>query len=70
MTQEQFAQHVRDLKVGEGPDCWLEIKNAFGEWEKIALIFGYMDDFEACEEFAKLARGEFKSREYRCVPTM
>ncbi len=48
--------------------AYLETVNLMGEWERLALVYGYWDDYEGCTEIAN-ALGERYTREYRCVPT-
>ncbi|WP_417741524.1 hypothetical protein [Salipiger sp.] len=49
---------------------WLEMRNAFNEWEKMILIFGYAGagDEAACEEIIALAGDQNPDRIYRCSP--
>ena len=46
---------------------WLEKVNAFGAWEKVGLVFGYVDDRTACEEWRDWLRPEYNLTDYRCV---
>jgi hypothetical protein len=50
------------------PAAWLEVGNFMGEWERVALIYGYWDDFEGCTDIANALAARY-TREYRCVPT-
>jgi hypothetical protein len=45
-----LATIVRWLQLGHSNDYWLEMKNQFGDWEWLALVFGYWDDYEGCQE--------------------
>ncbi|MEP1934944.1 MAG: hypothetical protein ABJJ37_27030 [Roseibium sp.] len=49
---------------------WLETKNAFGDWEKLILIFGYFDpgDKANCEKVRQLYATGGMSDRYRCIP--
>ena len=49
---------------------WLEMKNAFGEWEKMILVFGYYDpgDEAACATIQELATRDSPNRKFRCNP--
>lgn len=54
-------------------DYWLELKNMIGDWERTALITGYLDDYEACQEILQALnewneKNAFLGREYRCTP--
>lgn len=45
---------------------WLEMEQ-FGEWERMGLVFGWVDDRTVCEEWADWLSQEYNLREYRCV---
>lgn len=47
---------------------WLEMLNVFGDWEKVMLVFGYANNFSACESVRQFASSENPSRSYRCNP--
>lgn len=52
----------------------LEMNTFSGEWEKVAVAYGYSDNYLACKELAEglKMRAERKNlmvRDYRCVPT-
>ena len=49
---------------------WLEMQNAFGDWEKLMLIFGYADpgDRAACEAVSQATAQRNLGRYYRCNP--
>lgn len=51
---------------------WLEMHNVAGEWEKMALIFGYADpgDEAACESILSFAADQNPGRQYRCHPVV
>ena len=59
---ERFSERN---KVGDSSDYWLEIDNAFGDWERVALIFAYYDDEEGCSDIASALSKEY-GRSYRC----
>ncbi len=57
----------------ESGDYWLELQNAYGEWEKTILITGYLDDYHACTEVQQAlhkwnAENAAIKRVYRCTP--
>ena len=56
------------IPKSDKPDAWLEVLNVFGEWERVALVFGYFDDYSGCKDIADALHDKFQ-REYRCVPT-
>lgn len=59
---------VRWIKVGHSNDYWMEMKNAMGEWERLALVFGYWNDYEGCQDIIEVLGKKNYAREYRCVP--
>ncbi len=63
-TLDQFAKRNQ---VGNSADYWLELQNAFGEWERVALVTGYYDDYSGCMDIARSLQSEF-GRQYRCTP--
>lgn len=60
---EEFA---RQNRIGSGQDVWLTKLNAFNEIEKVALFFGYWDDWDACDEFKTFYVQRYPSDDYRC----
>jgi hypothetical protein len=64
----EFSKHVNSNKLGVDKDVWIEMKNMAGQWEKTALVFGYVGDFEECEKMAAGLKKVNFAREYRCVP--
>ncbi|MEX2166441.1 MAG: hypothetical protein WD852_05395 [Methyloceanibacter sp.] len=59
---------IQWIQVGNSNDYWLEMKNALNQWERVALVFGYWDDYEGCKDIIRLLGEENYAREYRCVP--
>jgi uncharacterized protein (DUF1330 family) len=47
---------------------WLEMKNVFGDWEKLLLIFGFDDpgDEAQCSRLVQLVSADSPQREFRC----
>ncbi|MCA8899059.1 MAG: hypothetical protein R3C00_09350 [Hyphomonas sp.] len=62
-----LGRYAKHHQVGSSPDVWLELNNVSGEWEKVALVMGYYDDREGCEDIARTLEQEF-GRKYRCAP--
>jgi hypothetical protein len=57
------------MQIGKSRDQWLEKKNFIsGEWEKVALMFGYWDDNSACTEIVGALGESYPQWQYRCVP--
>jgi hypothetical protein len=64
----KLSDFIDKNQVGEGQDFFLELKNAFDDWEKVILIFGYWDDWEVCAELAGILSARYPLRTYRCIP--
>ena len=74
ISEEEFVAFVGQNKVGSmafGSDYWLEKRindEQLGEtWAKLLLVFGYVGNFEVCEELANYLQDKYLQR-YRCVP--
>lgn len=65
---QRLAKHVRENKIGSSQDFWLVKHNMFGEFERVGLIFGFMDDREFCEEISALYMRKFPADRYSCAP--
>lgn len=62
----RISKFIKDLSINA---AWLEKKNRLnGEWERVALFYGYVDDYSACEEvkLLLLAPSQYDS-EFRCT---
>lgn len=57
---------VAKNRYGSDADVWLVKHNAFGEWEKVALVFGFLDDRSFCDEIAALYTRKYPADKYRC----
>lgn len=69
--QDQMARlekFVNAHQYGSSKDVWLIKKNAFGDFEKVALVFGFMSDREFCEEVADLYMKKYPADKYICFP--
>lgn len=62
----RLENHVSKNRVGGDADVWLMKYNAFGEWEKVVLIFGYMHDYDFCVEIAGMYQGRYPAERYSC----
>ena len=60
-----YTRFVGANQYGYSQDVWLEMRNMFGDWEPVALVFGYGDDFSACEDI-RTAVEQNIAREFRC----
>lgn len=65
--QNKLDQFVARHQVGSSNDFWLELFNVAGEWERVALVTGYFDDYSGCMDIARSLTNEF-GRQYRCSP--
>jgi hypothetical protein len=68
---EEFAEFVREHKIGTAKDYMLEMQNLAGEWEPVMFVFGYADDDGTrieCENAADGLRKINFARIYRCIP--
>lgn len=70
---DPYSEAIEKLEAAAKSDAfeqsvWFEIKNAFGEWEKTILVFGYWDDFSACAELVSMFSSRYPLRETRCNP--
>jgi len=63
---QTFLSEVQANPLTNG-GSWLEVKNVFGDWEKVVLVFGYADpgDYAACEE---IRAAKPLPSQFRCDP--
>jgi hypothetical protein len=64
---EAFEKFVSKGQVGYSPDFYLAKRNILGEWENVALIYGYADDHEVCQDLAELYVQKYPMDEYTCL---
>lgn len=62
-TWEKFVSKNR---YWSDADVWLMKHNAFGDWERVALIFGFTDDRSFCDDVAALYMKKYPADRYRC----
>ena len=75
-SADEYAENFDRLitEVGRNPltknGYWLETKNAFNDWEKLLLIFGYADpgDEPNCLGILAWKSAQDPSSEFRCKP--
>lgn len=65
---EGLAEQVGRHRVGSDADQWIEMRNMSGEWERIGLVFGYLDDRDECSKAIAGLKDANYAREYRCMP--
>ena len=64
----RFEKTVEREKLGSDTDHWIEMQNMKGEWEKVGLIFGYLGDYDECQNAIAGLKKVNDARNYRCVP--
>lgn len=62
-----LAKHVGKKSLGNSKDYWLVKENMLGQWDKTVLIFGYMDDFDFCNELAAMYMAKHPLDKYICM---
>ncbi len=62
-----FEKKVSKNRIGSGADVWIEKFNFGSEWEKTALVFGYIDDWSFCQDVVTLYMQKYPVDRYRCV---
>jgi len=65
-TGEALEKFVNEDIKGSG-SYWLEMQNSFGQWDKMILVFGYVDDRTPCNSIQKFAAEDAPNRQFRCV---
>lgn len=64
----RLTKFVQETPIGQS-DSWLEKQSLMtGEWDRIVLVFGYVDDYEACQELRDLLSAKYPEHRYRCLP--
>ncbi|MPZ36606.1 MAG: hypothetical protein GEU95_00855 [Rhizobiales bacterium] len=69
LEQQQWAmdKFVANNKFGSSADVWLVKRSMFdGSPIKVALIFGFGDDHEFCQEIAELYMKRYPASTYSC----
>jgi len=65
---KRLTKFIQEKPIGQ-PDSWLEKQSLMtGEWDRIVLVFGYADDYEACQELRDLLSAKYPEHRYRCLP--
>jgi hypothetical protein len=60
-----LASHMQGNRIGTSADVWL-VKANFGVPDRVALFFGYLDDWDARYEFLTSHSDRFPADVYRC----
>jgi hypothetical protein len=45
-----------------------EKSSLFGKWERVAIMFGYYNNYDACMEIKSALSEKFPDLKYRCTP--
>ena len=67
--QLELEKAVRNLprsSIGS-PAYWYEMNGITG-WEKVILVFGYVENFAVCEYMVKLGKKDSPERGFKCTP--
>lgn len=71
--EQSYEDQIADLEelasstIGSGTDFWIVKHSVFGFSERVGLIFGFVSDQEACEEFVQAHSVAFEGS-YSCEP--
>ena len=65
-TGEAIEKFVNEDIKGSG-SYWLEMQHSFGQWDKMILVFGYVDDRPPCNLIQEVAAEDTPNRQFRCV---
>ncbi len=49
-------------------NVYLEKSSLLGKWERVAIMFGYYDNYDACMEINKALTDKYPGNIYRCTP--
>jgi len=64
---KKFEARIAANRLGAfSPDYWLVKHNAIGEWEKVALVFGFGDNRSACNDYAQLYMQRYTAARVIC----
>lgn len=62
----RFTTYVGMGKIGNSADVWL-VKGTTPD-DRVALIFGYVDDYSACLDIANALNATYTQAQYSCRP--
>ena len=63
----RWERFIDSNQWGSSSDFWLEKKTSYG-WEKVILVFGYADDYDACDDVKTALEAKYSAARYRCMP--
>lgn len=61
------AAFAKDLDEFSSPPVWLVKRSSYSPRDRTAVFFGYIDNQEACEDFAEEYVKKYEAEEYGCV---
>ena len=64
---KRWERFVQSNQWGNSSDFWLEKKTLAG-WEKVLLVFGYWDDYDACDDVKSTLEVKYGAAQFRCIP--
>lgn len=65
--QRRLEKFVQSNRIGSHADVWLVKTSSVFPNDRVALIFGFMDDFEFCYEIAELYMKKYPGDLYACA---
>jgi len=63
---DALTKYAAKHRIGGSPDFFLVKRNILGEWEKVALIYGFAPDYDFCEEVAHMYMAKYPDSAYAC----
>ncbi|MCV6547357.1 MAG: hypothetical protein OIF56_08770 [Cohaesibacter sp.] len=65
--EEKLGNLMKGNQIGFTEDVWLEKRVWDGSWTRVALFFGYVGDYETCEDMSNLYVLKYPLAKYRCT---
>jgi hypothetical protein len=65
--QAKWETFVQANRYGTSADIWLVKHNAFGDLEKVGVVFGFLDDYKFCDEVAAMYMQRYPADRYSCM---
>ncbi len=62
----RLTKFVKANRIGSSADVWLVKRNAFGQQERIGLIFGMASDIDFCNDIAASMNAKFREAGFSC----
>jgi len=64
---KKLEKFLAGNQIGSSPDYWL-VKQTLGLDDRVAVVFGFLNDLEFCQAIADLYVKRFPADRYTCVP--